>query len=147
MPYQTNIPNAAQSPGLFPSQANDNFTRLTVKFKENRAGPIWPWISNGQESKKECFSRFNFNACFVAGFHALKKHASWENACIRIICFMAQKIIKYFWIKEMGYHILIGGNPSQGSGKSFAGRLKICRGHRCPGSALNWFAFAKNSFL
>jgi hypothetical protein len=28
MTYQTNIPNSGQSPGLFPAQANANFTRL-----------------------------------------------------------------------------------------------------------------------
>lgn len=28
MPYKTNIPNASQSPGLFPAQAQENFTRL-----------------------------------------------------------------------------------------------------------------------
>ena len=43
MPYQTNIPNAGQSPGLFPAQANDNFTRLKTivganhKFNDSAA--------------------------------------------------------------------------------------------------------------
>lgn len=35
MPYQTNIPNPAQSPGLFPAQANDNFTRLKTIIGAN----------------------------------------------------------------------------------------------------------------
>lgn len=35
MPYQTNIPNASQSPGLFPSQGNENFTRLKTIIGAN----------------------------------------------------------------------------------------------------------------
>ena len=35
MPYQTNIPNAGQSPGLFPAQSNDNFTRLKTMISAN----------------------------------------------------------------------------------------------------------------
>lgn len=35
MPYQTNIPNASQSPGLFPSQAQENFTRLKTLVAAN----------------------------------------------------------------------------------------------------------------
>lgn len=43
MPYQRNVPNAGQSPGLFPSQGNDNFTRLKTivganhKFNDSAA--------------------------------------------------------------------------------------------------------------
>jgi len=35
MPYQTNVPNAGQSPGLFPAQGNDNFTRLKTIIGAN----------------------------------------------------------------------------------------------------------------
>ncbi len=43
MTYQTNVPNAGQSPGLFPAQANDNFTRIKTivganhKFNDSAA--------------------------------------------------------------------------------------------------------------
>lgn len=35
MTYQTNVPNASQSPALFPSQANDNFSRLKTIITSN----------------------------------------------------------------------------------------------------------------
>lgn len=35
MPYQTNIPNSAQSPGIFPAQSIDNFTRLKTIISSN----------------------------------------------------------------------------------------------------------------
>jgi hypothetical protein len=35
MAYQTNVPNSSQSPGLFPGQGNDNFTRLKTLFGAN----------------------------------------------------------------------------------------------------------------
>lgn len=35
MPYQTGVPNASQSPGLFPNQGQDNFTRLKAIIGSN----------------------------------------------------------------------------------------------------------------
>lgn len=53
MTYQTNIPNASQSPGLFPNQANDNFTRLKTIVSANH--------------------KFNDSAATDDGYHQLIK--------------------------------------------------------------------------
>lgn len=47
MTFQTNIPNASQSPGLFPGQANDNFTRLKAIVGANHKFNSAPAADDG----------------------------------------------------------------------------------------------------